>query len=109
MDRRQQIIGKDEALFRAVNERIEEVSRRVPDQETAAFLCECGDPDCGAHIELTSAEYEEIRADPTLFAFAKGHEAPDIEEIVAEREGYAVARKRPGVPERLARQTDPRS
>ena len=55
------------------------------------------------------SEYEEVRANPAHFAVSPGHEAPDVETVVAKRSGYDVVRKNEGVPAEIARQTDPRS
>jgi hypothetical protein len=37
---------RNEALFREVNERIEDVSTMLERDEEMQFLCECDDPDC---------------------------------------------------------------
>ena len=50
MDDRATRIGKNEALFREVNERIRELTS---DERDAEFLCECGDPSCTKPIPLT--------------------------------------------------------
>src|SRR4051794_2197641 len=62
-------IGENEALFRAVNEK----ARDLSDQLAIAVgllrvICECGHLDCIERFELPLADYEAIRADPTLFA-----------------------------------------
>jgi hypothetical protein len=105
MDERAKRIGKNEALFREVNERIEEVSAGGRTE----FLCECGDRDCTQAVTLTLAAYEELRADPDRFAVLPGHELPDVEDVVERHEGYLVVRKHPGEPAELAEARDPRS
>lgn len=100
-------IARNEALFRAVNERVQEVSE---DRATLTtdFVCECGDEECTETIPLRDEEYEHVRADPLLFAIVPGHEIPDVEEVVAENQRFYVVRKHveEGI---LARQTDPRA
>ena len=109
MGAREERIGKNEALFREVNERITEVTQGLADDaEAAEFLCECGDEACTRTLELSLAAYEELRADATTFAVVAGHEQPDVESVVSRHGGYVVVRKHPGKPTAIAEQTDPR-
>ncbi len=105
MDERAERIGKNEALFREVNERIEEVADGIRTE----FLCECGDVECTQPVTLALAEYELVRAEPDRFAVLPGHELLDVEEVVESHEGYVVVRKHPGGPAELAQSRDPRS
>lgn len=109
MDSRQQRVAKNEALFRRVNERIEEINEALPGDSESDFLCECGNDDCTAPVSLTLSEYEEVRSDPTHFLSAHGHEAVDVETVVRETDRYAVVKKFAGEAERIAVETDPRS
>ena len=104
VDERARRIGKNEALFREVNERIEEIADGSPTE----FLCECGNSDCTAPMRLSLRVYEELRADPDRFAVLPGHELPEFEEVVARNEGYLVVRKHPGGPAELAASRNPR-
>ena len=109
LDDRQQRIGRNEALFREVNERLERLHDSFDvSSEEAQFLCECGDATCAQPIELTREEYERIRADSALFAIVAGHEQPDVEEIVEENDRFHVVRKQAEARETAAR-LDPRS
>lgn len=38
------------------------------------FVCECGEPDCTAHVPLTRAEYTALPASEQPLALAPGHE-----------------------------------
>jgi hypothetical protein len=109
VDARQQRVAKNERLFRQVNERIEEVNEALGKGEPADFLCECGDESCTAPVSLTLEEYERVRAEPTHFVIAHGHEAPDVERVVEKTDRYAVVEKFSGEAERIAVETDPRS
>jgi hypothetical protein len=109
VDTRQQRVAKNEALFRQVNERIEELNEQLDPSGLSDFLCECGDDDCTTPISLTLREYEQVRSVPTHFAIARGHEVLDVESIVATTERYAVVEKYAGHAGRIAVQTDPRS
>lgn len=57
---------------------------------------------------LTREEYEQVRANGTQFVIALDHENPELDLLVAEHDGYAVVRKLPGFPARLASASDPR-
>jgi hypothetical protein len=105
MDPRTERVGKNEAVFREVNERINDVTR----EDTAEYLCECGNATCTETIQMTVAEYEGVRADPTHFAVLPGHEIPDVEDVVARNERFLVVRKKAGAAAALATELDPRS
>ena len=109
MDARIERIGRNEALFREVNERVERLTQEFKaTDEPMELLCECGDARCHDRIELTVPEYETLRGDPTTFAVKPGHETPEAEVLVARRGRYVVVRKREGEPAELAAQLDPR-
>lgn len=111
MDERERRVGENEALFRKVNERLEQLN------ETFGFLtnrmevvCECGNASCAQRLTVPVAEYEALRARGDQFIVAPGHGDPtDLEEVVSQSDEWEVVRKRPGAPAGLARQTDPRS
>jgi hypothetical protein len=107
---RERRIGLNEAVYREVNEKlraVNEVFATITD--TFEIMCECGHATCDERFSIAPDAYEELRRDPVLFAIVPGHEIPDVEEVVAETEAYAVVRKRSGDPAKLAVQTDPRS
>jgi hypothetical protein len=103
VDERAERIGRNEDLFRKVNDQIEGVNEAFGTiTGTMSLLCECGKIDCMEQIDLTLDEYRDLRADPTHFAVKPGHEIPDVEDIVERRSGYDVVAKRAGDPARLA-------
>lgn len=100
----------NEAVFRDVNERIQDVAVAFElGSEPLDLICECGDAGCVARIAVSRPEYDRLRSDPHLFAVAPGHEAPDVEEVVERKSGYDIVRKREGAPAEIAENTDPRS
>jgi len=110
MDReaRERVLAENEARFRAVNERIEELSLEAGDGEDAIeFVCECGDPDCTEPLRLTVREYEWLRSDPSRFAVVPGHESGVEGEVVRDESGFRAVEKS-GVAGDVARETDPR-
>lgn len=109
MSAREERIGLNEAVFREVNERIENLAETFDlASEPLDLVCECGDADCLERITMSHSEYERLRSDPQLFGVYPGHEAPDVEAVAAKRDGYDIVRKNAGPPERIAEQTDPR-
>jgi hypothetical protein len=99
---------RNEALFREVNERIEDVSTALaPDDVPTQFLCECDDAECVEKVMATRAEYEAIRAVATHFVVLPGHVDPDIEHVVQDSERFVVVEKE-GEAAHEAREDDPR-
>jgi hypothetical protein len=90
-------VGKNEALFREVNERIREVSARVVAFDRSAllqFVCECSDERCNEPVDLTLSEYEAVRAEPTHFLVAPGHDwEPQTEHPVRTGGRFEVVEK----------------
>lgn len=109
MDERERRIGLNEAVFREANERIEDLNQTFATMtDHLVLVCECGDGGCMEKISMSPAAYEELRAEAANFAIVPGHEIPDVEQVVARREGYDVVRKNDGIPRRIAELTDPR-
>jgi hypothetical protein len=82
LEARQVRLGKNQALFRAVNEQIEHIAEEQTTAGPLSFLCECANPRCGAYIELAHGEYEAIRQNPTRFFVRTDHVFPEVETIV---------------------------
>jgi hypothetical protein len=102
MDERAERIGRNEDLFRKVNDQIEGVNEAFGSfTGTMSVLCECGEVECMEQIELAFDEYRDLRAEPTHFAVKPGHEILDVERIVERRPGYHVVAKAEGEPARL--------
>jgi hypothetical protein len=99
--------ARNEARFRTQNEWVETAD--ATSGSLLAFVCECGDGECGRTIRLTKAEYEFVRATSNRFAIALNHENPESELLVQECARYAVVDKIEGWGLRISRETDPRS
>jgi hypothetical protein len=110
-DERRRRFAENEALYRSVNEQIEAVGREFGPavDESIAILCECGQLDCAAQIELPVGTYERIRADATLFVVLPGHNNPEIEVVVEEHSGFTIVCKDSPPGREVAQATDPRS
>jgi hypothetical protein len=103
--------GKNQSLFRDVNERVSEVNKAHGLWVTLSdWICECADETCTERIELTPRQYEELREDPAHFAVAPAmdHVVPDVELIVEQHHRYWVVEK-VGKAAAVAEELDPRS
>jgi hypothetical protein len=110
MDERARRIGENEALYRSINEKIEDLNASFGMvTESMAVVCECGQLECTQQIALEIPTYERVRSDPTLFVVVPGHEIPDVETVVEEHSDFNVIRKDLGGLAELAQQTDPRA
>src|ERR671935_3278909 len=109
MDRNARL-ARNEAIFREVNERIEELAKSgdFGEFDPLEILCECGNAECSEPLRISVAEYERVRQEPTDFFVAPGHAIPAIEKVVDSTQNFEVVRKLEEERE-LARKTDPRS
>jgi hypothetical protein len=101
-------VARNEAFFRAVNEGIAEASERFESDE-AEVLCECGDADCTHRIEGPLDEYENVRSHPTRFLLKRGHDLPEVEDVVHRRRRYAIVDKVDRVAAAIVRRLNPRT
>lgn len=99
--------ARNEARFRTQNEWVETTG--AAPKELLAFVCECGDGECGRTIMLTAGEYEFVRATSNRFACALNHENPESEVVISETDRFAVIDKIVGWGLRISRETDPRT
>jgi hypothetical protein len=101
--------ARNEALIREVNERIEPVNRATEVEDLGdepvrfEFLCECGvggaeDVGCQERIEMSVAEYEEVRVQNDRFALFPGHETEKLEDVIRRTERFVVVDKKPPFP-----------
>jgi hypothetical protein len=103
-------IGLNEAVFREVNERLEDLEARFGvEDDQLDLICECCDANCVERIRVGRAAYEAVRSDPQLFVIYPGHELGDVETVVEATPAYHIVKKRPGEPARVAQATNPRA
>jgi hypothetical protein len=97
-DQREQQVraAETQALFRSVNDRIQEVNRMF-DLFTpyASWTCECWQIPCIERIDLTLEEYAAVRAKPTTFAVYPDNEhfEPRVERVIERHERFWVVDK----------------
>jgi hypothetical protein len=95
-DRRADGLARNQAFFREVNERVQQIAVEFGDDACAVdFLCECADERCTASLSLTLEEYERLRDNPRHFAVVadSGHVVPDVEHVVERYDSYWVVKK----------------
>jgi hypothetical protein len=104
LERRRERAGRNQSLFREVNERIEDLSLSAA---FTSFVCECDDDACDETLPLTLEEYEDVRSDSNRFFVAPGHQVPEVEDVVAATDRYLVVAKL-GAGREVAVESDPR-
>ena len=109
MSSREERMALNEAASREINEEIERTHQGDPPGRLFAITCECALNSCDRLIEITTAEYQEVRSDATQFAIVPEHLIGDIERIVFENDRFVVVAKRAGTPADVVTKTDPRS
>ena len=109
-DERERRVGRNEALYRQVNERIEEINETFG-SITGRFqiVCECAELQCMAPIDVSREVYEQTRANPTRFIIKPGHDEPGFEDVVESHTDYVIVEKGPPESRRIATEMDARS
>jgi hypothetical protein len=98
-------LARNQALFREVNARVNEVRR--PTVSLVDFVCECSDPSCTKSLSVAAGEYEAVRANPKRFMIARGHEVREVERVVFDNDRFLVVEKT--VETEFMAESDPRS
>jgi hypothetical protein len=103
--------GKNQSLFREVNERLKEVG--AGDKSSAYeedAICECANDECSERISISETEYADLRRHGTWFAVAPGeeHVFADVERVVERRDRYWVVEKLDQAA-KVAKKLDPRA
>ena len=69
MDERARRIGLNEAVFRQVNERIEDLAETFGlTKEKLDLICECGNAECSSRIAMDHRDYEALRSEAVTVA-----------------------------------------
>ena len=101
----------NEAVFREVNESVETLQRTfaIAEEQPLNIVCECDRLECAETLSVQVETYERVRSDSTLFLVCPGHEDDSIEDVIDTGGNYTIVQKRPGEPQQIAEQTDPRA
>lgn len=84
--------AKNEALTRSLNEGLARGEEKWP-SEHPTFICECSDLSCVEEIALSLDDYCSIHEERQRFIVRPGHDVPEIETVVQERDGFNVVEK----------------
>lgn len=57
------------------------------------FLCECSDENCMERVITTLKQYKKMHSNRRNFVVRPGHEAVNIEKVIAEKKKYNLVRK----------------
>lgn len=101
-------LAANEAVFRAVNERMAEWAESHEDGVREPYACECADPECRERVPLRKVEYEHVRSDSTWFFVLPGHEIEGVETVIEQHDGWSLIQKDPVVRD-VVRELDRRS
>lgn len=93
MSKQSERVGANEALFREVNERIDQLHDELGGAPSFEIVCECGDASCIERFTIANSDYEDLRRDVHRFAVVPGHERPDVERVIEQRKAYFVVVK----------------
>lgn len=86
-------VGRNEAIFREVNERIVEVGGEL-DVSRLAIVCECADAVCAAVIEIRVPDFRRAREEAAAFIVIPEHVLAAVEDVVFAGDGFVFVRKR---------------
>jgi hypothetical protein len=90
--------GRNQALFRQVNERIAEIAADYAVANGVAdFVCECSHLGCTEQVKMPTTAYGRIRDELTTFIVLAGHEDLEHEEVVERHDGYLIVRSILGI------------
>lgn len=104
-------VARNEALFREVNERVQELAERFATDPSlpTGFVCECSNADCHAHVEVPWEVYEQIRSNPRRFVVLPGHQLDEIEHVVEQTDAYMIVEKDTPTAIAVSERHDPRA
>ena len=105
---RDELLAKNEATFRIINENILGIASTLGGDEPFEFICECATVGCFERLSLTLKEYERVRSDGAHFLIAPGHEDIEVEQVIITKDEFAVVEK-DGIAGLVAREEDPRA
>jgi hypothetical protein len=90
-DEREICAARNQAMFRAVNEKMRELQEAFEVLVgTTAVACECAQVDCVQLLEVPTSAYEDVRRSPRTFVVRTEHVDPEVERVVTMQDGYAV-------------------
>jgi hypothetical protein len=87
--------AQNQMMFRSVNDRIKELAEQQSSSgQELDFACECADDTCVEKIPLSALQFLAIESEENQFIVLRGHELPEVEDVIAERDGFLIVSKR---------------
>lgn len=86
-------VGRNEAIFREVNERIVETNYEL-DVLRLSIVCECAEAGCVEEIRIGAEDYRRAREEAAVFIVIPDHALPAVEDVVFAGDGFVFVRKR---------------
>ena len=82
--------AQNRMMFRLVHDRVGDVSGDLRFAPELEFACECAGDACVETVPLSPLQFLAIGSEPNRFIVRRGHQSPDLDEVVAEREGFVI-------------------
>lgn len=83
--------ARNQALFRAVNEKIRQLNESFGEVVGSyAITCECSRLDCVEIVEIPEDAYRAVRENPRTFVVLPEHVEHDVERVISPHGGYTV-------------------
>jgi hypothetical protein len=87
--------AQNQMLFRSRNEQMIELGEAVSGPPVELdFVCECADEGCMDRIRLSALQFLAVESDKNQFIVVRGHEMPEVEDVIAERENFLIVSAR---------------
>jgi hypothetical protein len=87
--------AQNELLCRSVDDRIMQFGEPTGVALAESdFACECIDETCVERIRLSPLQFLAVVSEQNRFIVLRGHEDTDVEDVIAEREGFLIVSKR---------------
>jgi hypothetical protein len=90
---RDERLVENEKTFRSANDVLAGAVEQSPDATVIPFLCECADDLCLGRVELTSEQYQDVRAHRDRFVIIAGHLQAEAEHVVGRLGAYELVEK----------------
>jgi hypothetical protein len=89
-------LAENEVIFREANSNIAEfiiTEEGANTEKKIPFYCECSDRSCKERIKLTPKDYKKCHKSKRQFVVIPGHEVPQIEKVIKEKDKFNVIEK----------------
>jgi len=82
--------AQNRMMFRSVHDRLGDVSGDLRFAPELEFACECASDTCVETVPLSPLQFLAIGSEPNRFIVRRGHESVEVDEVVAERDGFLI-------------------